>query len=218
MHAPCRPNLPLWSAHAILPANMNSFTYSYPIIMKTLFASRTFSLTALCGILLTSTAFLFFSQCKQAQEKEMAAPAGSSGPLAADAPKGIFLAALPAIDTSVAKLMIEQWVQIVGGLRNVQSDSIEHAVIFPRTSISNLLQSIPDQGALVIHFGNYADTPAVRSYLQANGKMEYLNKFSVIMAVLDSAGNYVDQPLVNLGGLCPPDCPKGSVRLRQFGN
>ncbi|MBP8725429.1 MAG: hypothetical protein KBF37_01975 [Saprospiraceae bacterium] len=186
--------------------------------MKTLFASRTFSLTALSGILFTSTALLFFSQCRQTQEKEMAAPAGSSGPLAADAPKGIFLAALPAVDTSVAKLMVNQWGQIVGGLRNVQSDSIEHAVIFPRTSISNLLQSIPDQGALVIHFGNYADTPAVRSYLQANGKLEYLNKFSVILAVLDSAGKYVDQPLVNLGGLCPPDCPKGSVRLRQFGN
>jgi hypothetical protein len=82
----------------------------------------------------------------------MAAPAGSSGSVAADAPKGIFLAEMPAVDTSVAKLMIEQWVQIVGGLRNVQSDSVEHAVIFPRTSISNLLQSIPNQGALVHPF------------------------------------------------------------------
>ncbi|MGB3226672.1 MAG: hypothetical protein WBO31_07210 [Saprospiraceae bacterium] len=127
------------------------------------------------------------------------------------------------IPKEAAKKMVIAYVNELYNCRKPkppQPDKIERSVYFPNEIIKKYLSNIitsPNEVGLKIYFGkyDYTDTDIdkyVRDSIPDNddyNKFKEFSKdrFSVILALTDGNGEIdFTKKLLNLGGLCPPDC------------
>ncbi|MBK8448900.1 MAG: hypothetical protein IPO78_15510 [Saprospiraceae bacterium] len=120
-------------------------------------------------------------------------------------------AAIPMdIPRDTARELIKEWVKVIDSIQShndMGMTNIERSVLVSKADLVTFMNTIPADGYLRIYFGYYnKNNPLIAKYLVDYGKFAtYNNRFSVILSAADSDLNYLDRPLKNLGGLCPPE-------------
>lgn len=102
------------------------------------------------------------------------------------------------------------------------SDTITQCILIRKSNLISILNEIPGNGFLGIYLGHYKLNDTVRAYLSSRNNAtvnytRYLGQFTIILAQVNS-NLQVQNTLLNLGGLCPPDCgdPNHPDNVRNY--
>lgn len=124
------------------------------------------------------------------------------------------------ISSDTAREMVRSYVDTLFNARTVDTlmkDSITRSVLFDRSALLRILDANnpnSNVAGLRIYFSFYDSTKlSVKKYLQdrcPSDSTRYYHKFSAILVPVKNNGD-ADSTYLNLGGLCPPDCPGGWV-------
>lgn len=128
----------------------------------------------------------------------------------APVPEGILGNQIINIDKELAKIIARSFT-VKANCGRTPDPNFEKCVVFEKSEIEKIIINNPSAKYIGVYFGNYdKDNEKVKNYLEGENPMNqdfsnYLGKYTVVLAIIDKDYK-VSSTLLNLGGLCPPDC------------